>query len=62
MHPHTMVMTHGNLLIFFYKDLAMNMKQLLESLCNGQFLTKFGDEALEFYAYVADLAKGWEES
>ena len=40
----------------------MNMKQLLESFCNGQFWTKFGDEALEFYAYVADLAKGWEES
>ena len=40
----------------------MNMNQLLESLCNGQFLTKLGNEALEFYAYVVDLAKGWEES
>ena len=37
----------------------MNMNQLLESLCNGQFLTKLGNEALEFYAYVVDLAKGW---
>ena len=42
---------------FFYEGLTMNMKQLLESLCNGQFLSKSRNEALVFYAYVADLAK-----
>ena len=35
----------------------MKMKQLLESLCNGQFLSKSRNEALVFYAYVANLAK-----
>ena len=35
----------------------MNMKQLLESLCNEKFLSKSRNEALVFYAYVADLAK-----
>ena len=47
MHAHTMVMMHGNLLIFFFEGLTINMKQILESLCNGKFLTKSRDEALE---------------
>ena len=58
MHAQTMDMRHGNFMVFFYEGLIINMKQLLESLCNGKCFTKSGNEALEFYAYVADLAKG----
>ena len=47
MHAHTMVMMHGNLLIFFFEGLTINMKQILESLCNGNFFTKSRNEALE---------------
>ena len=35
----------------------MSMKQLLESLCNGQFLSKSRNEALVFYAYVANYLR-----
>ena len=42
---------------YFYEGLTLNMKQLLESMCNEQFSSKSGKEAMEFYTYFVDLAK-----
>ena len=37
------------------------MKQLLETLCGGDFLSKNPEEALDFLGYVAEASKGWDE-
>ena len=37
------------------------MKQLLETMCGGDFLSKNPDEALDFLGYVAETSKGWDE-
>ena len=47
---------------YFYKGLTLNMKQLLKSMCNEQFSSKSGEEAMEFYTYYADLAKRREKT
>ena len=38
------------------------MKQLLETMCGGDFLRKNPDEAMDFLNYVAETSKGWNES
>ena len=37
------------------------MKQLLETMCGGDFLSKHPDEAMDFFNYVAETSKGWDE-
>ena len=37
------------------------MKQLLETMCGGQFLGKNPEEAMDFLNYVAEASKGWNE-
>ena len=37
------------------------MKQLLETMCGGDFLSKNLDEAMDFLNYVAETSKGWDE-
>ena len=37
------------------------MKQLLETMCGGDFLSKNPEEALDFLGYVAEASKGWDE-
>ena len=37
------------------------MKQLLETMCGGDFLSKDPDEAMDFLNYVAETSKGWDE-
>ena len=37
------------------------MKQLLETMCGGDFLSKKPDEAMNFLSYVAETSKGWDE-
>ena len=37
------------------------MKQLLETMCGGDFLSKHPDEAMDFLNYVAETSKGWDE-
>ena len=36
----------------FYDELTLSMKQLLESMCNGVFLHKPDNEALEFLSSI----------
>ena len=45
----------------FYDDMSPPMKQLLETMCGGNFLSKHPDEAMDFLNYVAETSKAWDE-
>ena len=45
----------------FYGGMSPAMKQLLEIMCGGDFLSKYPDEAMDFLNYVAETSKGWDE-
>ena len=49
------------LVSYFYDGISPAMKQLLETMCRGYFLSKYPDEALDFLGYVAEASKGWDE-
>ena len=46
---------------YFYGGMSPSMKQLLETMCGGDFLSKHPDEAMDFLNYVAETSKGWDE-
>ena len=37
------------------------MKQLLETMCGGDFLSKNPEEAMDFLNYVAETSKSWDD-
>ena len=37
------------------------MKQLLETMCGGDFMSKNPEEAMDFLSYVAEVLRGWDE-
>ena len=45
-----------------YDGMSPLMKQLLETMCGGDFLNKHPDEAMDFLNYVAETSKAWDES
>ena len=45
----------------FYDGMSPSMKQLLETMCGGDFLSKNPDEAMDFFNYVDETSKGWDE-
>ena len=45
----------------FYGGMSLAMKQLLETMCGGYFMSKHPDEAMDFLNYVAETSKGWDE-
>ena len=45
----------------FYGGMSPAMKQLLETMCGGDFLSKHPDEAMDFLNYVAETSKGCDE-
>ena len=45
----------------FYDGMSPSMKQLLKTMCGGDFLSKNPDEAMDFLNYVAETSKGWDE-
>ena len=45
----------------FYDGMSPAMKQLLETMCGGDFLSKNPNEAMDFLNYVAETSKGWDE-
>ena len=50
------------LLVSYFSDgISPAMKQLLETMCGGDFLSKNLEEALDFLSYVAEASKGWDE-
>ena len=45
----------------FYDGMSPPMKQLLETMCGGDFLNKHPDEDMDFLNYVAETSKAWDE-
>ena len=45
----------------FYDGMSPAMKQLLENMCGGDFLSKNPEEAMDFLSYVAETSKAWDE-
>ena len=45
----------------FYDGMSPPMKQFLETMCGGDFLSKHPDEAMDFLNYVAETSKAWDE-
>ena len=45
----------------FYDGMSPPMKQLLETMCGGDFLSKHPYEAMDFLNYVAETSKAWDE-
>ena len=45
----------------FYDGMSPSLKQLLETMCGGDFLSKHPEEAMEFLNYVAETSKAWDE-
>ena len=49
------------LVSYFYEGMAPPMKQLLETMCRGDFMNKNPDEAFQFLDYVVEVSRSWEE-
>ena len=45
----------------FYNGMSPSMKQMLETMCGGDFLSKNPDEAMDFLNFIAETSKGWDE-
>ena len=46
------------LVSYFYDGTSPAMKQLLETMCGGDFMSKIPKEALDILSYVAEASKG----
>ncbi|RVW12157.1 Retrovirus-related Pol polyprotein from transposon 297 [Vitis vinifera] len=49
------------LVSYFYDGMSSLMKQLLETMCGGDFMSKNPEEAMDFLSYVAEVSRGWDE-
>ena len=45
----------------FYKGMSPAMKQLLETMCGGDFMSKNLEEAMDFLNCVAATSKAWDK-
>ena len=45
----------------FYEGMSLAMKQLLETMCGGDFMSKIPEETMDFLNYVAETSKAWDE-
>ena len=45
----------------FYDDMSPSMKQLLETMCGDDFLSKHPEEDMDFLNYVVETSKAWDE-
>ena len=50
------------LVSYFYDGIFSSMKQLLEMMCGGDFMSKNLKEAMDFLSYIAEVSRGWDES
>ena len=50
------------LVSYFYEGMTTSMKQLLETMCGGDFMSKNPNKAFRFLDYVAQVSKSWEDS
>ncbi|RVW81530.1 hypothetical protein CK203_051863 [Vitis vinifera] len=49
------------LVSYFYDGMSSSMKQLLENMYGGDFMSKNPEEAMNFLNYVAGVSRGWDE-
>ena len=49
------------LVSYFYDGMSSSMKQLLEMMCGGDFMSKNQKEAMDFLSYVAEVSRRWDE-
>ena len=49
------------LVSYFFDGISPTMKQQIENMCGGDFLSKRLNEALDFLSYVIEASKGWDE-
>ena len=49
------------LVSYFYNGMSPTMKQLLETIFRGDFLSKNPKDAMDFLNYVVETSKGWDE-
>ena len=49
------------LVSYSYDGMSPSMKQLLETMCGGDLLSKNPEDAMDFLNYVAVASKGWDE-
>ena len=49
------------LVSYFYDGMSSSMKQFLETMCVGDFMSKNPEEAIDFLSYVAEVSRGWAE-
>ena len=45
----------------FYNGMSFTLKQLLETMCGGDFMRKHPEEAMDFLNYVEETSKAWDE-
>ena len=45
------------LVSYFYYGMHSSMKQLLETMCRGDFMNKNLEEAMDFLSYVAEVSR-----
>ena len=46
------------LVSYFYDGMSSSMKQILETMCGGDFMSKNPEEAMDFLSYVSDATHG----
>nr|CAN70056.1 hypothetical protein VITISV_013335 [Vitis vinifera] len=49
------------LVSYFYDGMSSSMKQLLETMYGGDFMSKNPEEAMDFLSYVVEVSRGWDE-
>nr|CAN72315.1 hypothetical protein VITISV_037426 [Vitis vinifera] len=49
------------LVSYFYDGMSSSMKQILETMCGGDFMSKNPEEAMNFLSYVSEVSRGWDE-
>ncbi|RVW67351.1 hypothetical protein CK203_065028 [Vitis vinifera] len=42
---------------YFYDGMSSSMKQLLKTMCGGDFMSKNPEEAMDFLSYVAEVSR-----
>ena len=49
------------LLVSYCDGMSSSIKQLLETMCKGYFMSKNPEEAMDFLSYVVGVSRGWDE-
>ena len=49
------------LVSYFYDGMSSSMKQLLETMCGGDFMSKNSEESMDFLSYVYEVSRGCDE-